>query len=87
MAFLLEKLLVLRIQNDEEIEIRMEMVTYISEKDYHADFSVVDVSGQVHDGHVEVAKGEVAVATLDGKSILPSFFKKQDIRVMTMVNL
>jgi hypothetical protein len=79
MAFLLERLLLIRMQNDEEIELRMDSVTHISDMDYLADFSVVDVERRVHDGHVEVVNGEVAVATLDGKSILPTFFSKNMI--------
>ena len=76
MGLLLEKLLVLRIQGDEVIEIHMGAVTHMNDTDYLADFVVIDVNERVHDGHVEVVNGEVAVATLDGVSILPSFFQK-----------
>ncbi|HKU49925.1 MAG TPA: SIMPL domain-containing protein [Nitrososphaera sp.] len=70
MTFLLEKLPELGIQINDEMDIVMDMITHISETEYHADFSVVDTSQQVHDGHIEVVNGEVTVAELDGESIL-----------------
>jgi uncharacterized protein YggE len=70
MDFLLTKLPELGIEIDDEFDIHMDMITHISENEYHADFSVVDVGGEVHDGHIEVVNGEVAVAILDGESIL-----------------
>jgi uncharacterized protein len=70
MAFLLEKLPELGIEIDDDMDIHMDMITHISETEYHADFAVVDTNDQVHNGHIEVVNGEVAVAELDGESIL-----------------
>lgn len=70
MDFLLTRLPELGIEIDDEFDIHMDMITHISENEYHADFGVVDVDGEVHDGHIEVVDGEVAVAILDGGSIL-----------------
>jgi uncharacterized protein YggE len=70
MAFLLEKLPTLGIEIDDEMDIHMDLITHISETEYHAEFAVVDVNGQVHNGRIEVVNGEVAAAELDGESIL-----------------
>lgn len=70
MDFLLTRLPELGIEIDDEFDIHMDMITHISENEYHADFSVADVDGEVHDGHIEVVDGEVAVAILDGESII-----------------
>lgn len=69
-AFLEEKLPQLGFVIDDPMDIHMDLITHISETEYHADFAVVDTIGQVHDGHIEVVEGEVAVAQLDGESIL-----------------
>lgn len=69
MEFLLSKLPQLGIVIDDELDIHMDRVIHVSESEYHVEFSVQDVNGRVHDGHIEVVDGEVSVATLDGKSI------------------
>jgi uncharacterized protein len=69
-AFLEEKLPQLGFVIDDPMDIHMDLITHISETEYHADFAVVDTNGQVHNGHIEVVEGEVAVAQLDGESIL-----------------
>ena len=69
-AFLESKLPELGIEIDNEMDIHMDMISHISENEYHVDFAVVDVNEQVHSGHIEVVDGEVTVAVLDGESIL-----------------
>ena len=69
-AFLEEKLPQLGFVIDDPMDIHMDLITHISETEYHADFAVIDTNGQVHNGHIEVVEGEVAVAQLDGESIL-----------------
>ena len=69
-AFLEEKLPQLGFVIDDPMDIHMDLITHISETEYHADFAVIDTNGQVHNGHIEVLEGEVAVAQLDGESIL-----------------
>ncbi|HEV8386556.1 MAG TPA: SIMPL domain-containing protein [Nitrososphaera sp.] len=69
-AFLEERLPQLGFVIDDPMDIHMDLITHISETEYHADFAVVDTNGQVHNGHIEVVEGEVAVAQLDGESIL-----------------
>ena len=69
-AFLEERLPQLGIEIDDAMDIHMDMITHVSETEYHAEFAVVDTEGQVHNGRVEVVEGEVTVAELDGQSIL-----------------
>ena len=69
-AFLEEKLPQIGFVIDDPMDIHMDLITHISETEYHADFAVIDTNGQVHNGHIEVLEGEVAVAQLDGESIL-----------------
>ena len=69
-AFLEEKLPQLGFVIDDPTDIHMDLITHISETEYLADFAVVDTKGQVHNGHIEVVEGEVAVAELDEESIL-----------------
>jgi uncharacterized protein len=69
-TFLEERLPQLGFVIDDPMDIHMDLITHISETEYHADFAVVDTNGQVHDGHIEVVEGEVVVAQLDGESIL-----------------
>ncbi|MEW6605185.1 MAG: hypothetical protein AB1351_10940, partial [Thermoproteota archaeon] len=51
MEFLLTKLPELGIEIDDELNTHMDMITHVSENEYHADFSVLDVDGEIHDGH------------------------------------
>ncbi|MGI0037429.1 MAG: SIMPL domain-containing protein [Nitrososphaera sp.] len=69
-AFLEERLPQLGFVIDDPMDRHMDLITHVSETEYHADFAVIDTNGQVHNGHVEVVEGEVAVAELDGESIL-----------------
>ena len=69
-AFLQSRLAELGIQVENELDIHMDMVAHISENEYHVEFGVQDVNGQVHEGHIEVVDGEVVVAIMDGQSIL-----------------
>jgi hypothetical protein len=69
-AFLEERLPQLGIVIDDPMDIHMDLITHISETEYHAEFAVVDQNGEVHNGRVEVVNGEVTVAELDGESIL-----------------
>jgi hypothetical protein len=70
MAFLEERLPQLGFVIDDPMDIHMDLITHVSETEYHAEFAVVDSDGQVHNGRVEVVNGEVTVAELDGESIL-----------------
>jgi hypothetical protein len=70
MAFLEERLPQLGFVIDDPMDIHMDLITHVSETEYHAEFAVVDSDGQVHNGRVEVVNGEVSVAELDGESIL-----------------
>jgi len=68
--FILSKLPSLGIEIDSEMDLVTDMISHISENELGVDYSVVDTSGGVHDGHIEVVNGEVTVASLDGESIL-----------------
>ena len=69
-AFLEERLPQLGYVIDDPMDIHMDLITHISETEYHAEFAVIDADGQVHNGRVEVVEGVVTVAELDGQSIL-----------------
>ena len=69
-AFLEERLPQLGYVIDDPMDIHMDLITHISETEYHAEFAVIDADGQVHNGRVEVVEGEVTVVELDGQSIL-----------------
>ncbi len=68
--FILAKLPSLGIKIDDELDLHTDMLVHVSENEFHLDFSVLDVSGQSHDGHIEVVNDKITVATLDGESIL-----------------
>lgn len=68
--FILSRLPSLGIEIDDELDLHTDMVVHVSESEFHVDFSVLDTSGQSHDGHIEIVNGEVTVAVLDGESIL-----------------
>jgi hypothetical protein len=70
MAFLEERLPQLGFVIDDPMDIHMDLITHVSDTEYHAEFAVIDSEGQVHNGRVEVVNGEVTVAELDGESIL-----------------
>jgi hypothetical protein len=68
--FILSKLPSLGIEIDDELDLHTDMLVHVSENEFHLDFSVVDVNGQSHDGHIELVDGEITAAILDGQSIL-----------------
>lgn len=68
--FILSKLPSLGIEIESELDLVTDMISHVSENELGVDYSVVDTNGDVHDGHIEVANGEVTVASLDGESIL-----------------
>ena len=68
--FILSKLPSLGIVIDNEMDLVTDMISHVSENELGVDYSVVDTSGGVHDGHIVVVNGEVTVASLDGESIL-----------------
>ena len=68
--FILSKLPALGIEIDDELDLHTDMVVHISDTEFHLDYGVVDTTGQVHDGHIELVEGQVTVAILDGESIL-----------------
>ncbi|AFU59819.1 putative protein of unknown function DUF541 [Candidatus Nitrososphaera gargensis Ga9.2] len=57
MEFLLSKLPELGIQIKDKLNVHMDQVVHISENEYHVEFSVRDVNGQMHDAHIEVVDG------------------------------
>ena len=69
-SFILSKLPGLGIEIDHELDLHTDMVVHISDTEFHLDYGVVDTTGQVHDGHIELVEGQVTVAILDGESIL-----------------
>jgi uncharacterized protein YggE len=69
-AFLEQRLPELGFEINDPMDIHMDLITHISETEYHAEFAVIDSDGQVHNGRVEVVNGEVTAAELDGESIL-----------------
>ena len=68
--FILSKLPQLGIEIDDELDLHTDMVVVVSESEFHVDYSLMEVNGQSHDGHIEIVDGEVTVANLDGDSIL-----------------
>jgi uncharacterized protein YggE len=68
--FILLKLPSLGVEIKSELDLVTDMISHVSENELGVDYSVVDTNGDVHDGHIEVANGEVTVASLDGESIL-----------------
>lgn len=72
-SFLLAKLPELGIQITDELDLHTDMVVAETESEYHVEFSVLDSQGRSHEGHVEVANGEVVLAIVDGKTIHSSY--------------
>ena len=68
-SFLLAKLPELGIRITDELDLHTDMVVAQTESEYHVEFSVLDSEGRSHQGHIEVANGEVALAIIDGKTI------------------
>jgi len=71
-SFLLAKLPELGIHITNELELHTDMAIAETESEYHIEFAVVDSQGRSHEGHVEVANGEVVLAIIDGKTIQSS---------------
>lgn|GEM_PF-1401315 len=72
-SFLLAKLPELGIHIANELDLHTDMVVAETESEYHVEFSVRDSQGRSHEGHVEVANGEVVLAIIDGKAIHSSY--------------
>lgn len=72
-SFLLARLPELGIQITDELDLHTDMVVAETESEYHVEFSVIDSEGRSHEGHIEVANGEVVLAVIDGKTIHSSY--------------
>jgi hypothetical protein len=72
-SFLLAKLPELGMHITDGLDLHTDMVVAETESEYYIEFGVVDSEGRSHEGHVEVANGEVVLAIIDGKTIHSSF--------------
>jgi hypothetical protein len=72
-SFLLAKLPELGINITDELYLHTDMVVAVTESEYHIEFALINSEGRSHEGHVEVANGEVVLATIDGKTIFSAY--------------
>jgi hypothetical protein len=72
-SFLLAKLPELGINITDELYLHTDMVVAVTENEYHIEFALINSEGRSHEGHVEVANGEVVLATIDGKTIFSAY--------------
>jgi hypothetical protein len=72
-SLLLAKLPELGINITDELYLHTDMVVAVTESEYHIEFALINSEGRSHEGHVEVANGEVVLATIDEKTIFSTY--------------